>query len=232
MRPSPIPAARPPAGEGFVQTRWWWVRHAPVREDGGRIYGQRDISCDCSDASVFRALARHLPSDAIWIASHLKRTHETAHAIWRAAGVEPAGLELVKDLAEQDLGDWQGLDRAAFFAARQIDPASYWFAPADERAPNGESFDDMARRVGEAVARLTTRFAGRDIVAVSHGGPIKAAIAAALGVAPRHGLAFGIDNCSTTRLEHLSGKSGSGWRVAVVNHQPWAADATGATKPA
>jgi len=27
-------------------TRWWWIRHAPVR-DGGRIYGQSDLPCDC-----------------------------------------------------------------------------------------------------------------------------------------------------------------------------------------
>ena len=32
-----------------VTTRWWWVRHAPVREDGGCIYGQKDLGCDTSD---------------------------------------------------------------------------------------------------------------------------------------------------------------------------------------
>lgn len=195
-----------------------------MRDDGGRIYGQRDLSCDCSDARVFRAVASQLPSDAVWVASHLKRTHETAKAIWDASGERQPDLEQIRDLAEQDLGDWQGLDRAAFFAERPINPASYWFAPADERAPGGESFDDLARRVGDAVEKLTARFAGRDIVAVSHGGPIKAALALALGVEPRHGLAFGVDNCSLTRLDHLSGASGDGWRVALVNHQPWLAN--------
>ena len=33
-------------------TRWWWVRHAPVREDNGRIYGQKDLGCDTSDGVV------------------------------------------------------------------------------------------------------------------------------------------------------------------------------------
>jgi hypothetical protein len=32
-----------------VTTRWWWVHHAPVRSDGGNIYGQTDIACDTSD---------------------------------------------------------------------------------------------------------------------------------------------------------------------------------------
>ena len=29
-----------PDKSGVVTTRWWWVRHAPVRSDGGNIYGQ------------------------------------------------------------------------------------------------------------------------------------------------------------------------------------------------
>ena len=73
---------------GTVATRWWWVRHAPVREDNGCIYGQKDLGCDTSDRVVFEAVGKILPRDAVWVASNLRRTHETARAIW--AG-EPAG---------------------------------------------------------------------------------------------------------------------------------------------
>ena len=41
-----------------VATRWWWVRHAPVREDGGCIYGQKDLGCDTSDRVVFEAVGK------------------------------------------------------------------------------------------------------------------------------------------------------------------------------
>ena len=41
-----------------VTTRWWWVRHAPVREDGGNIYGQKDLGCDTSDRVVFEAVGK------------------------------------------------------------------------------------------------------------------------------------------------------------------------------
>ena len=46
-----------------VTTRWWWVRHAPVppSQDKGCIYGQSDLTCDCSDKVVFQGLARVLP---------------------------------------------------------------------------------------------------------------------------------------------------------------------------
>src|SRR5262245_23420968 len=42
-------------------TRWWWIRHAPV-PDGGRIYGQSDLPCDCSDSETFAALAAEVPA--------------------------------------------------------------------------------------------------------------------------------------------------------------------------
>src|SRR5437773_1727751 len=80
---------------------WWWVRHAPVREDGGCIYGQSDIGCDTSDRVVFDAVGRILPRNAAWFASNLKRTHQTAAAIWAAGFPQPHHLQQEPDLAEQ-----------------------------------------------------------------------------------------------------------------------------------
>ncbi|HEY6334366.1 MAG TPA: histidine phosphatase family protein, partial [Alphaproteobacteria bacterium] len=62
-------------------TRWWWIRHAPVTTDGGRIYGQTDIECDVSDRASFAALAARLPRGALWVSSNLKRAYLTAAAI-------------------------------------------------------------------------------------------------------------------------------------------------------
>jgi alpha-ribazole phosphatase len=206
----------------FVRTRFWWVRHAPVRDDGGRIYGQLDLPCDCSDGHVFVALARALPRDAVWIASNLRRTHETARAIWAADRNKFAGTSFrqVANLAEQNLGEWQGLDRAAFFADRKSTPGSFWFAPADERAPGGESFADLVARVRTAIVDLVDAHRGRDIIAVTHGGTIRAAIAIALDLGPQGGLAFATDNCAITQLDLYEGGE-QGWRVVTINHQPW-----------
>src|ERR1700683_4035079 len=73
-----------------VTTRWWWVRHAPVRNDGGNIYGQKDMTCGTSDREVFEAVAKILPRNALWYASNLVRTHQTAEAIWAAGFPKPA----------------------------------------------------------------------------------------------------------------------------------------------
>jgi alpha-ribazole phosphatase len=216
-----------------LQTRWWWVRHAPV-PDGGKIYGQHDLDCDCGDGEIFGALARELPQGAVWLTSNLVRTRQTASAIltavegWHGA-IEPI---VVPELVEQHLGEWQGRERRAFYAERKVGTHTLWFAPADECPPGGESFSALVTRVSSAIERLTAEHRGRDIVAVTHGGTIRAALALALGLSPQGGLSFLIDNCSITRIDYLSPDGAPGlWRVAAVNHRPWPARSAVAASP-
>ena len=208
------------AQDGYLRTSWWWIRHAPVIVDDGRIYGQTDLPCDCSDARVFSGLAALLPRNAVWVTSHLRRTQQTADAILAAGSFDTLQIVEDKDLAEQHLGDWQGLDRREFLMNRTQEPDSFWYAPADERAPNGESFIDLIERVDAAITRVTEAHRGKDVIAVVHGGTIRAALAIALRLQPRGGFAFMIDNCSLTRLDHYHGAQGSGWRVKMVNYRP------------
>ena len=212
-----------PGKPGATVTRWWWVRHAPVRSDGGNIYGQTDIACDTSDRYVFDAITKVLPRNAAWYASSLQRTHQTAEAIWEAGFPRPAAMVKEAAFAEQHLGQWQGMNRAAFLASRPA--GSHWFADIAVPAPGGESFMDLYNRVCGAIERITREQAGRDVIAVGHGGTIKAAIGLALGGQAEKGLAFDTDNCSVTRLDHYVSDAFSNWRIPMVNHQPWIADA-------
>ncbi len=214
--------ARP--SRAVVTTRWWWVRHAPVREDNGCIYGQKDLGCDTSDRVVFEAVGKILPRNAVWVSSNLKRTHQTADAIWAAGFPRPATMAQEAALAEQHLGQWQGMNRAAFIASRPV--GSHWFADIGQPAPGGESFMDLYNRVRGAILRINAEHAGRDVIAVAHGGTIKAAIGLALGEQPEKGLAFDVDNCSVTRLDHFASEGHSNWRLPMVNQQPWIADAS------
>lgn len=208
----------------MTTTRWWWVRHAPVREDNGCIYGQKDLGCDTSDRIVFEAVGKILPRNAVWYASNLKRTHQTASAIWAAGFPKPSDMPHVSAFAEQHLGELQGMNRAAFYAS--LPPGRHWLTGVDEPAPGGESFMDLYNRVCAAIERINAEQAGRDIIAVAHGGTIRAAIGLALGGQPEKSLAFDIDNCSVTRLDHLSSANYTGWRLPMVNQQPWIADAS------
>jgi alpha-ribazole phosphatase len=212
-------------GAAPIVTRFWWVRHAPV-EHGGRIYGQKDMPCDCSDTAVFSGLTRQLPTDAVWVVSNLRRTHETAAAIVRAGLPGPSQIPgpdapAIADLAEQSFGKWQGLSYEELRQSRGGAFHRFWHAPAHERAPGGESFVDVLTRVARAIHALVEKHRGHDIIAVAHGGTIRAALGLALGLEPEACLAFTMENCSVTRIDHIDGPGlGHGWRVVTVNRPP------------
>lgn len=202
-----------------VVTRWWWIRHAPVAgDDPGRISGQLDIACDISDAAALTALARRLPKDAVWVTSPLARARDSAKAL----GCPPCLTE--EGLAEQHLGAWQGLTWDEVYRVHGAANEDFWKDPGLHRPPGGESFAEVVARVDAVVRRLTADHAGRDIVAVAHGGSIRAAIAAALELEPRRALAIGIDTLSLTRLDHVDGpprhQLRGVWRIGGINLPP------------
>ena len=202
------------------ETRWWWIRHAPVIQTENRIYGQTDLPADVSDDALFAGIAKALPREAVLITSDLQRATQTAAAIGNAGLPMPEGI-LDAALREQHFGDWQGEMREAFFAKRGGHVQGFWMAAPDERPPNGESYIDLVERVIPAVERYTDEHNGRDIVCVAHGGTIKAALAHALGL--DHGTSIGVSiaNCSVTRLDHLRREDGTDvWRVGMVNWLP------------
>jgi alpha-ribazole phosphatase len=204
-------------------TRWWWVRHAPVTVNNGAVYGQTDLPCDCGNEAVFKGLAARLPKGAVWVTSALQRTHQTAAAIVRAGlpGPDPIpGPDVVveRDLNEQSFGEWHGKKYADLPALLGEAYHRFWLAPVSMAPEGGESFLDLLNRVRPAIRRLEERFAGRDIIAVTHGGTIRAALAEALDLHPEAALGFTIENCSLTQIERHRGPGhGHPWRVVAVN---------------
>ncbi len=201
-------------------TRWWWVRHAPVAQQGRRLYGQQDVPCAAIDTAALGPLAAALPENAAWVTSHLSRTRETAAALITAQGsAAQPGTE--DDLAEQDFGQWQGLTWDEIQQRHAAASEAFWRDPARIAPPGGESFADVMARAKAVIERLTAVHADGDIVAIAHGGTIRAAVALALGLDPEHGMAVTIDNLSLSRLDHVPGGllrgRGGAWRVVGVN---------------
>jgi broad specificity phosphatase PhoE len=198
-------------------TRFWLLRHAVVSAASRSVlYGQMDVEL-CADslelqADTYRRLAERLPRGAAWVVTPLSRTRQTAEAIFKA-GYPAADLAVEPMLIEQDLGEWQGLAHADL-PARLADPAHpFWPLGAHEVPPGGESMVQVVARVGLAMERLALAHAGRDVVCVSHGGAIRAALAHAVGASASSALHFSIQNLSLTSLERFS----AGWRVVHVN---------------
>jgi len=137
---------------GVTSTRWWWVRHAPVRTDGGNIYGQFDIDCDCSDSVVFAGVAKFLPRDAVWFSSNLKRTHQTAAAIWAAGLPKPDQMHQDKAFAEQLLTDhkYKPFRDGVIAAARRVQQG---VKAAEEALEGNSAASSDGSETGEATAK-------------------------------------------------------------------------------
>ncbi len=197
-------------------TRWWWIRHAPVIDDGGCFYGQEDLEANTGDMAAHRALAEVLPLDAVWVSSHLQRTHQTAAAIGEAGYPLPE-VEHHRDLAEQHFGDWQGTPRAPAYE-KYGGFYGFWLSVLDTAPPNGESFSDLRSRVGGAVERLSAAHRGRNIVAVAHGGTIRAALVGVLDLPSSCALSLTISNSSLTQLDRIEepGRSAR-WFLNLLN---------------
>ena len=198
-------------------TRWWWVRHAPVRDAGGRVTGQLDLEADCSDHEQIARVAVRLPQNPVWMASPLKRTRQTLDVLHTACGITGAAIAVERDIAEQDFGEWQGKTYAELELSDADRYKKFWIAPGTTRPPGGESFADVMMRVARAVERRSTTDAELDIVVVGHGGSIRAAVAQALGLGPARALALQVDPLSLTRLDRIADASGVAWSIGCVN---------------
>jgi len=197
-------------------TKFWWVRHAPVKSLAeGRIYGQRDVGCNLRDVDSLIKAAAPLPQDALWVTSSLSRTKKTAHALAEQKGWKVKPLAY-KDLMEQNFGLWQSktwddLDDDA-------DAKAFWDDPAGLCPPDGESFESLCKRVEKCINHLARKYAGQNIICVTHAGTIRAALAQALGMSPTAALRLQLDTLSLSKIDHITqeGRADS-WTVKGVN---------------
>jgi alpha-ribazole phosphatase len=194
-------------------TRWWWVRHAPVPGPEDLIKGKLDLACDTSDTATFAAVAARLPAGAVTVTSSRLRCRQT-YAALVAAGLSAAPPAIEPDFDEQDFGTLAGRTWTELGDGPELE--AYWRDPANTPLPGGESFAQLVARVGPAIARIGVQSAGRDIVAVAHGGTIRAALAVALAITPAQALLFGVSTVSLTRIDAVN----RAWRVVYANRPP------------
>ena len=199
------------------QTNFWLIRHALVEENARAYnYGATDVEL-CPHTletarPTYAALARRLPQPAAWVISPLSRTRRTAEAIFRD-GYPAQPMAIEPAVIEQSMGDWHGLPHAEVPGKLTMPSHPFWPLGGQERPPGGESMADVMLRVGPALERLAIAYEGQDVVVVSHGGTIRAAIGHALGVGPDAALHFSVHTLGLTRLE----RQPRGWSVVCTN---------------
>ncbi|NVN12287.1 histidine phosphatase family protein [Nguyenibacter vanlangensis] len=201
-------------------TRFWMIRHALVEENARmRLYGSLDVPL-CPDSLIaqrpmYEALAARLPREALWFTSPLSRTQRTAQAI-QEAGYGAADWSVEPGFTEQSMGEWHGLRHHELPDQLTLSPHLFWSVAATECPPGGESMLDVCARVGATLDRMARAHEGRDMVVVSHGGAIRAALAHALRIHADTALHFSIQNLSLTVVERFP----EAWRIVAVNELP------------
>lgn len=164
-------------------TRLFLVRHGETMANREyRYIGTRDDPLSTLGQTqaiqIAEALAV-LPVEAVY-SSPLQRTYVTALPIAARHSLE---VQQVDDLRECDFGTWEGLSRAEVIERSPEDGQRLreWERNASIAPPGGESFEALQQRVCAAVEYLAHAHPDQAIVLVSHVGPIKVLLSAALG---------------------------------------------------
>lgn len=177
-------------------TRLWLIRHGPTH--ARVILGRTDLPADLSDLVSLDALRAALPAAPI-VSSDLKRAVATADAL---QGARPR-LPHEPALREFDFGEWDG---RAHNAIDGPELRSFFDDPGAQRAPGGESWNDVSARVAAALDRLAGGLSGQfagppDLIVVAHMGTILTMWARATGLRPLDALAQTVPPLSLTRID-------------------------------
>jgi alpha-ribazole phosphatase len=156
------------------------VRHAEPDEDArGRCYGSLDVGLSARGRQHARELASQLAGlgfDAVYSSPRL-RARETADPVAAAAGV---AVTIEDGLRELDFGAFEGR-RYDEIAVSEPELYRAWMeTPTAVRFPGGESFADLKLRAVATLERI--RSADAAAVVVTHGGVLRAGVAAWLSL--------------------------------------------------
>jgi probable phosphoglycerate mutase len=174
-----------------------------------RYQGQQGTGLSARGRQQAKAAAEYLRAfefDAI-VASDLQRVRETLQPY--ADTLDRPSVRIDKRWREIDVGTWGGRTFADVYAD-QPEVVNAFARGEDVARGGGETFRQLRARVWEAMqdaAGVRAEARGRRVLVVTHGGPIRVAAAAALGLPPGAGMALDPPgNCSLTtrRLDGLT----------------------------
>ena len=161
----------------MTATRIDLVRHGHVENPQRKVYGRLPgwtLSAEGKQQAA--EVARHLKGRPIVhvYTSPLERARETADAIAAACGGVPVSVDF--GLIESTLGvHWEGLTWAQVRRTRFAELDAYLHRPHEVDFVD-EPFDALGRRMAGTLGAIADRHLGQEVVAVSHGDPIKAAV--------------------------------------------------------
>ncbi|GAB4435404.1 MAG: histidine phosphatase family protein [Chloroflexi bacterium OHK40] len=159
-----------------------------------------------------RVAARLAPLGAVALySSDLARAWQTAETIGATLGLAPVAMP---ELREIDVGQWEGLTPEELYRRFPDHMAEYRRDPARTVRIGGESYAQLQARALVALNRLQeTHRQGDVVVAVSHGGTIRALLCHVIGLDLANFGRMWLDNGSITELR----LGRNGWRLMRLN---------------
>ena len=196
--------------------RLFLVRHGEaVANTDMRYLGSRDDALTergMEQAAQLGTAFAPLPVAAIY-ASPLRRATDTAAAIAQVQGLT---VTIEPRLTEAAMGAWEGLRRAEIVARSRDDAERHrrWEADPGCTPPGGESLASVQVRLLTCVRELAERHDEASVVLVSHVGPIKTLLCAALGTPLIAAQRMFLDPATISVIDW--GSSATNWDVPAV----------------
>jgi probable phosphoglycerate mutase len=188
------------------------VRHAQSEWNAaGRWQGQADPPLSPHGRMQAEQLARRFPGVEVAhvLTSDLERAVDTAQPLASRFGVEPV---VDVDLREIDVGDWSGRTREEIGAS---DPEALdLYFRGRTGWTGGETYEQHEVRCERAAGRLAALDGEGAVIAVTHGGTIRALVLTLLEIDHAHRWRF--SGIRHTSLTHLA-RGPHGWRLVSFN---------------
>jgi len=150
------------------------IRHCEPEADArGRCYGSLDVGLSEAGMHHARELATRISGyGAVWTSPRL-RARQTAAAL-------ATSVHLDDDLRELDFGELEGRTYDEIAANKPELYRAWMETPTQVRFPGGESYADLKDRAVRSLERIWNDHSAA--VVVTHGGVIRAGLAAWLGI--------------------------------------------------
>ena len=197
------------------------LRHARIEAPAGIMVGGADFPL--SEAGRRQALFRHeelkgLKFDRAF-SSPLTRARQTSALILNGRPGDAAGLEIIPELREISLGQWEGLSKKSVVEEYPVEWERRGHDFLNVPPPNGESFARLAARVGPAWdGMLGLAASGLSLLAVTHQAVIRVIMSITAGNWPVIRFDW---PCPYAVLIRVTVETGSRSRVEEIIYPPF-----------